>query len=141
MKAKAYSWTNGQWKLVGDVAGTSHPKKQYEGDKFFPKGEYDYIFDIQDDSGLNRRLPFNDGENPLVCAEKFLVREGMNAEYKQQIVQFIMKNARGGGKIGKPKPASEPKKFRLQPLRERKFFRKMNLEGLQNKIHELNKAL
>jgi len=41
-----------------------------------------------------------------------------------------MTNSRGGGKIGtqNAKPKSKAKK--LQPLREKKFFRKMNLDGL-----------
>jgi len=83
MKARAYAWQEGKWALMGDVQGQQHPKKKYEGDKYFPAAEYDYVFDVQDESGINRRLPFNDGENPLVSAEKFLVRENMSMGYKE----------------------------------------------------------
>jgi phospholipase A-2-activating protein len=105
MRAKAYAWQGGKWVLMGDVQGQQHPKKTYEGDKYFPAGQYDYVFDVQDESGINRRLPFNDGDNPLVSAEKFLVREGMNMGYKEQIIKFIINNSRSKGKIGKPTPA------------------------------------
>ena len=141
---KAFMWKGGKWELVGDVMGQQHQKKSYPGDRYFPAGEYDYVFSVQDDSGLNRRLPFNDGDNPLVAAEKFLVREGMNMGYKEQIIKFIQTNARGGGKIGKNqanKANQGPKKEVIQPIREKKFFRKFNLDGLQNKLLELNEQL
>jgi len=35
-------------------------KKIFEGNKAFPKGEYDYIFNIEHE-GRNLKLPFNDG--------------------------------------------------------------------------------
>lgn len=38
---------------------------QYEGDKFFPKGNYDNIFKIELGDGVERALPFNNGDNPL----------------------------------------------------------------------------
>lgn len=46
MKAKAYAWQNGAWALMGDVQGQQHAKKKYDGDKYFPAGEYDYVFDV-----------------------------------------------------------------------------------------------
>lgn len=141
MEPKAYMWKGGKWEMIGDVMGQQEPKKKYEGDRFFPAGEYDYIFNVQDDSGINKRLPFNEGENSLVAAEKFLAREGMNVGFKEQIVAFISKNTRGGGKA-KPKPQiTQPKQMKLQPIREKKFWKKMNLDGLQKKMLELNQQL
>ena len=47
MVPKAYMWKDGKWDYVGEVmaqAGTE--KTHYHGDRFFPKGEYDYVFDV-----------------------------------------------------------------------------------------------
>lgn len=44
--AKAFAWQGGKWILMGDVQGQAHPKVYYPGDKYFPAGEYDYVFDI-----------------------------------------------------------------------------------------------
>lgn len=139
--AKAFAWQGGVWVLMGDVQGQAHPKVYYPGDKYFPAGEYDYVFDVQDDSGISKKLPFNDGENPLTSAEKFLVREGMFMDYKDQIRQFIMKNSRSQGKIGKveEKPKAQAKK--LSAIREMVFHRQMNLEGLNKTLLDFNQAL
>jgi hypothetical protein len=40
-----------------------------KGDNCFGAGEYDYIFDVDDESGVTKKLPFNDTDNPLVVAE------------------------------------------------------------------------
>ena len=74
------------------ISGAS--KKHYEGDKHFPAGEYDFIFDIQDDTGLPRLLPFNKSDNPLISAEKFLARENLSVGYKEQIMNWIIKNSK-----------------------------------------------
>lgn len=82
-KCQAFSWKGNKWELVGDVTGAVNTKK-YEGDWFFPAGEYDFIFLIEvDDSGVKKKLPFNKGDNPLVCAEKFLAREQLSVNYKE----------------------------------------------------------
>jgi phospholipase A-2-activating protein len=39
--------------------------RYYPGDKYFEAGEYDHIFDVDDDSGIKRQIPFNDGGNAL----------------------------------------------------------------------------
>jgi PFU (PLAA family ubiquitin binding) len=66
----------------------------YDGDQYFEKGEYDYIFDVDYD-GVPRKLPFNEGENVLEAAEKFLAREGLGRAYVEQICIFIKNNTRG----------------------------------------------
>lgn len=45
---EAYAWKelSQKWEKLGDVV-SQPPKKYYEGDKFFPKGEYDYIFNVE----------------------------------------------------------------------------------------------
>jgi phospholipase A-2-activating protein len=47
----------------------------------FEAGEYDHIFDIDLGDGMFRKLPFDNGDNPLVAADKFLIREGLNKAY------------------------------------------------------------
>lgn len=72
MTPKVFSWSGGKWTEIGDVitqggggpGGKSEPR-YYEGDKYFPAGNYDYIFDVDDDSGAPKVIPFNDGDNPL----------------------------------------------------------------------------
>jgi PFU (PLAA family ubiquitin binding) len=67
---------------------TGNASKMYDGDQYFEKGEYDYIFDVDYD-GVPRKLPFNEGENVLEAAEKFLAREGLGRAYVEQICTFI----------------------------------------------------
>lgn len=143
MIPKAYMWKNGKWELIGDVMGQPQgpPKSSYEGDKYFPAGEYDFIFNVNDDSGMNRRLPYNLGDNSLVAAEKFLAREGMNVGYKEQIISFISKNTKGYKIPNKTISKNNNKGNELAPLREKKFWKKMNLDGLEQKILELNEEL
>lgn len=92
-------WQNGKWDKIGEVIteggqseGISQPK-YYSGDKYFDAGEYDHIFDVEDDSGIRKQLPFNDGGNPLEAAEKYCMREGMSKGNLEQIRKFLMQNA------------------------------------------------
>ena len=46
-KPEAYMWNGTEWTLMGDVLGSGEQKKKFfDGDKYFPAGEYDYIFDV-----------------------------------------------------------------------------------------------
>ena len=70
------------WNKIGDVlGGQGSNKKKFAGDKYFPAGEYDYIFDVEDDNGLTKKLPYNDGESHMAFAEKFCLREGYSKHY------------------------------------------------------------
>ena len=44
----------------------------------FEAGEYDHIFDVELGDGIHRKLPFNNGSNPLTAAEKFCARENLS---------------------------------------------------------------
>lgn len=142
---EAYVWkTEGQfWEKIGEVI-SQQAKKSYEGDRFFPKGDYDYVFDIEDESGAPRKLPFNEGDNPLESAEKFLVKEGLHRGYLEQVCNFIRKNIRGDG-IPKPKSntiqtedSGQPKDVRSNyfPMKHPFLFETANWEGLTKKIVE-----
>ncbi len=128
-------------------AGGAGGKRQYQGDRFFPAGEYDYVFDVDIAEGAPKSLlPYNEGDNPLVVAEKFLTREGMNLGYKDQITAFIKKNTRGGG-MGTPSNSqtqSSSKNTAAQnvfPMRQTVFFEQMNIDGLLAKINEFQVKL
>lgn len=67
--------------------------KYYPGDKYFDAGEYDYIFDVDDESGVPKTIPFNDGANALEAAEKYCMREGLSKGFIDQIRKFLMQNS------------------------------------------------
>jgi phospholipase A-2-activating protein len=92
---EAYVWKeeSKSWDKIGEVLGNKQTHF-YEGDRFFPAGEYDYIFEIDDESGISKKIPFNNGDNPLESAEKFIAREGMSRGYLEQITNFIRQNTR-----------------------------------------------
>lgn len=68
--------------------------KYYPGDNFFPAGEYDYVFDVDDESGVPKVIPFNDGDNPLEAAERYCKREGLTKGYIEQIRKFLIQNSK-----------------------------------------------
>jgi phospholipase A-2-activating protein len=80
MIPEAYMWQGGKWVKIGDViteggqAGPKTESRYYEGDKYFEAGNYDYIFDVDDESGVPKSIPFNDGGNALDAAERYCKR-------------------------------------------------------------------
>ena len=40
-----------------------------------------------------RKLPYDNGGNPLEAADKFIMREGLHRAYVEQISTFIRNNA------------------------------------------------
>ena len=92
---KLYSW-NGidqKWIKAGEATGNVKIMEHYGGDKIFPAGQYEYIFNIQIGNGAERRLPYNSGDNPMEAADKFCIRKKIARYYSKQIVDFITKNA------------------------------------------------
>ncbi len=67
--------------------------RYYPGDKYFEAGDYDYIFDVDDESGMHKQIPYNDGANALEAAEKYCMREGLSKGYIEQIRKFLMANS------------------------------------------------
>lgn len=99
---------------------------------------------------MPKRLPFNEGDNPLVAAEKFLLREKLHKGYVEQITSFIRKNIRGTAASKSTQSAGEsrgintipqPKSYNYIPLSTYYNFETMNLQGLSKKVLELNDAL
>lgn len=83
------------WNFVGEVvdpnAGKEKPPglpggpKPFPGDAVYPAGLYDHIFDIELGDNVMRRIPFNNGANALLAAERFVQREEIDEGYKSQI--------------------------------------------------------
>lgn len=140
--AEAYLWKANEkiWEKIGDVI-SGNSRKMYEGDRYFEQGEYDYVFDVDYD-GVPRKLPYNEGDNQLETAEKFLAREGLNKGYIDEITSFIRKNSRGT--VPKEKEIKKdklPENFKYFPINTYIKFETMNLQGLTKKVLEFSQTL
>ena len=151
--AEAYLWkaTEGIWEKIGDVI-SGNQRKYYEGDRYYEAGEYDYVFDVDIQGGLTSKMPYNEGDNPLETAEKFLAREGLGKGNLEQITSFIKKNTRGianssGGSSnnnkqqGKIVNKQKKTEFKYFPTSQYLTFEGMNLQGLLKKTLESNDVL
>lgn len=86
------STTNNISNSGNDISVSKNGPKYYPGDKFFPEGHYDFIFDVEL-QGRTTVLPFNFDGNKLVTSEKFCKRENLHALYKEDIIKFLKVNA------------------------------------------------
>ncbi|AJS48587.1 Doa1p [Saccharomyces cerevisiae YJM1388] len=91
---EAHQFSNSSWKKVGDVVGagaTGNDKKiEFEGKT------YDYVFDVDIEDGKPPlKLPINVSDNPYTAADNFLARYELPKSYRDQVVQFILKNTNG----------------------------------------------
>lgn len=88
-QAEAYQWSEAEtrWIKIGEVIdANSSGKQQYLGK------EYDYLFDVDIGDGQMRKLPHNNGDNPYVSAQEFLMREELSNDFLDIVAQFIIKN-------------------------------------------------
>ena len=135
-------------------------KKYYPGDGVFKAGEYDYVFDVELEGGITQ-LPFNEGDNILMAAEKFIGREKLHKAYTDDIMKFLRANT-GKKKKNKPtitqqkdysKPKPAPKRLNqgeAKPQATQHFsfpnlthilYDSVNSEGPIKKINELNSKI
>ncbi|KAM3139405.1 hypothetical protein pb186bvf_008430 [Paramecium bursaria] len=143
-KPEAYMWNGTEWTLMGDVLGSGQQQKRiFDGDKYFPAGEYDYIFDVEDDNGLQKRLPFNDGESHMAAAEKFCLREGYSKHYMQQIVNFLKQNTRNVQQQQQQyaQPQQKKQEYDYLPYTQYFLYENKNVEGLKKKLLEFNQQV
>ncbi len=162
-EAYCYKASENQWQLLGEVMGQNNTpkKKYYPGDGVFKAGEYDYIFDVELEGGITQ-LPFNEGDNILMAAEKFVGREKLHKAYTDDIMKFLRSNTGKNKNKKKPtitqqkdysKPKNVPKKvssFDSKPKATQHFsfpilqhilYDSVNSEGPIKKITELNSKI
>ena len=113
-EAYCYKASERQWQLLGEVMGQNNAptKKYYPGDGVFKAGEYDYVFDVELEGGMTQ-LPFNEGDNVLMAAEKFIGREKLHKAYTDDIMKFLRNNT--GKKRNKNKPTITQEKDYSKP--------------------------
>jgi phospholipase A-2-activating protein len=144
----AYQWSaDRSWEKVGLVTGggaSKKPKirKQYGGDQYFPAGEYDYLFDVELGESRMALLPFNNGDNPLIVAEKFCAREVINKANISQIIDFIKTNTSTPTQATSP-PASATSKSTSThfPLLTPFLFKDAKWEQLVEKLKQVNSSI
>lgn len=89
-----YKWEAGQWNLVGDVTGASGGDQQSSGKTLFEGKEYDYVFSVDIEDGKPAiKLPYNNGEDPYMAAQKFIHKHDLPQAYLEQVAGFIMQNS------------------------------------------------
>ena len=148
----AYQWTAlRSWEKVGLVTGGGGSrkqklKKQYGGDEYFPAGEYDFLFDVELGEARMALLPYNDGDNPLVVAEKFCAREVINKANLSQIIDFIKTNT--GASVAAPASSSSASMNAPTPVASKHFptltpflFKEAKWPQLLAKIKEVNASI
>ena len=159
-KGEAYCYKEGKWQLLGEVMGqkSTPTKKYYPGDSVFKAGEYDYIFDVELEGGMTK-LPFNEGDNILMTAEKFVGREKLIKGYVDDIMKFLRNNTGKRKQNKKPVITQEkksvvqkPKKSNLDskpqatdhfsfPNLQHILYDSINSEGPIKKIKDLNEKI
>ena len=159
-KGEAYCYKEGQWQLLGEVMGQKNTptKKYYPGDGVFKAGEYDYIFDVELEGGITK-LPFNEGDNILMTAEKFVGREKLIKGYVDDIMKFLRNNTGKRKKTKAPtitqekaKNPERPKKTNIDskpqatahfsfPNLQHVLYDSINADGPIKKIIEINNKI
>ncbi|KMY87437.1 phospholipase A-2-activating protein [Drosophila simulans] len=102
---KCYSWTLGNWNLVGDVSGASGGTQSNSGKKLHEGKEYDFVFSVDiSDTEPPIKLPYNRSEDPWQAAQTFIHRHNLPQAYLDQVANFIIKNANGGPELMEQAP-------------------------------------
>lgn len=89
-----YKWEANQWNLVGDVTGASGGDQQSSGKTLHEGREYDYVFSVDIEDGKPAiKLPYNNGEDPYMAAQRFIHKHDLPQAYLEQVAGFIMQNS------------------------------------------------
>lgn len=79
---------------VGEVV--DGPDTMSAGRPTFAGTEYDFVFDVDIGDGVPpRKLPVNADDNPYTVADRWLLDNELPLAYREQIVDFIIKNTGG----------------------------------------------
>jgi phospholipase A-2-activating protein len=146
----AFMWKGNTWEKIGDVivppggGAQGGQTKFYEGDRIFKAGDYDHVFDVDLGDNIMRRLPHNNGENPMEAAEKFMARENLGRAYNEQITNFVKQNSLPHATRDVVENVdmveTEVKKLTSKsiPMKKMLFFDSVSCEGPFKKIKEIN---
>ncbi|XVF01431.1 hypothetical protein REPUB_Repub04eG0088500 [Reevesia pubescens] len=89
----AYTWNmrEQKWDKIGEVVDGPDDNMKHS---VLDGVQYDYVFDVDIGDGEPiRKLPYNRSDNPYDTADKWLLTENLPLSYRQQIVEFILKNS------------------------------------------------
>ena len=101
-QVEAYQWSmaDERWMKIGDVVGSADSTAQGQasatGEKILFEGKYyDYVFNVELDTEVPLKLPYNINEDPWFAAQGFIHRHELNQMFLDQIAQFIISNTKG----------------------------------------------
>ncbi|EDO18012.1 hypothetical protein Kpol_1054p60 [Vanderwaltozyma polyspora DSM 70294] len=112
---EAYQFSQGKWSKVGDVvssgSGGNDSKIEFEGNL------YDYVFDVDiEENKPPLKLPVNANDNPYTLADNFITRYELPSSYRDQIVNFIIKNT-GGVSLDAPTNEGNLSNYKVLPVK------------------------
>lgn len=139
---EAHLFSQNNWTKVGDVVGSdskvSDKKVEYEGKM------YDFVFDVDIQEGAPAlKLPVNTSDNPYALADKFIEKHDLPLSYRDQIVDFILKNTNGMD-MDVTEPVQEvsiptiPENLKVLPVKQYLTLANFNADSLFSAIVENN---
>ncbi|EHN01568.1 Doa1p [Saccharomyces cerevisiae x Saccharomyces kudriavzevii VIN7] len=143
---EAHQFSNSSWQKVGDVVGSgttgNDQKVEYEGKS------YDYVFDVDIEEGKPPlKLPINVNDNPYTVTDNFLARYELPLSYREQVVQFILKNTSGISLDQQASTENTPsiapsfsttKAMKVLPVKKYLFMDNFNPDTIFNGIVKIN---
>lgn len=137
IEAYQYSDLTSEWTKVGDVVSGSGSKEQnnkveYEGKM------YDFVFDVAlEDNSPSFKLPFNVNDNVYTAAEKFILKNNLNLDHREQIAKFLLDNTSSQNVLKEQKPAPVVEKSSILPINDTyltftQFKKEILIKGINN---------
>lgn len=135
----AYQWNGNVWENIGIVTeGNVNSKKTiYKG------VPYDYVFDVELESGNALKLPYNIGDDPFNSSAKFLQDNNLSPELQDQVIDFIVNNTNlDSSSIGPKKEMFNPYMDSIPAKKAENsivfLYRDVNITGIIKKLNEFN---
>lgn len=133
----AYQWNGNIWENIGIVTeGNVNAKKTiYKGTS------YDYVFDVELESGSSLKLPYNIGDDPYTCSYKFIEDNNLSSELQEQVIDFIVKNT-NTSIIGPAKEIFNPYMDSIPAKKSKNsisyIYSDVNISGIVKKLNDFN---
>ena len=84
-----WSQIKDEWNEVGKL---KIPEEGFDAAKQLDGKRYDYIFDIELENGLKRKIGYNKGQNPYQVSQEFIDKHMLSQNYIEQIAEFLKTN-------------------------------------------------